>query len=537
MVSGRQGKLWGGRRLTEVNSYEQRCVGAEYGGDGGDCAIDVSKVSIYDCEDCDWILTGVVYYSALTPDSHELFEVMDMIDRRLNDKGKNWRHVMKALTLLDYIIHYGSENVVLWSKDNLYIIKTLREFQYIDEEGRDQGANIRAKARELTSLLQDDDRLRAERTSKNGRRRRRGSSRPPPPNRPPLSGSNTGRSNRRGSPTDSDLQRALEESRLTAEEEERRRRQTMATQSDTDLQKALKLSKEEEQYRGQLNQNNILFDNSNNTSQPNLIDTSDVWQSQPQAQPQFVQQQPQQQQFFQQQQPMVTGMMPQQQQQQQQQMDLFGNPVQQPMATGMLQNAYATGGQFPQQQQVTGFPQQQQQFAQPQQQQQQPEPQPLQPLKTGSNNPFAKQNHQSTGPTQPSAQSLNRLSNGQQQQPLQQSTTGGGLQPQRTNNFDNQHMSELNTLLATGDGIDTFGNVGELRIPAQHTKSTYVNSSGQGLTTQPTNNPFMAQYTGVATTNQIQPAFTGYGFGNAQQSQQSYQQQQQKQNNNNLIDL
>ncbi|KAA8915112.1 hypothetical protein TRICI_002721 [Trichomonascus ciferrii] len=445
---------------------------------------------------------------------------MDMIDRRLNDKGKNWRHVMKALTLLDYIIHYGSENVVLWSKDNLYIIKTLREFQYIDEEGRDQGANIRAKARELTSLLQDDDRLRAERTSKNGRRgRRRGSSRPPPPTRPPLSGSNTGRSNRRGSPTDSDLQRALEESRLTAEEEERRRRQMMATQSDTDLQKALKLSKEEEQYRGQLSQNNILFDSANNNnSQPNLIDTSDVWQ--PQTQPQFVQQQPPPQ-FFQQQQqqPMVTGMMPQQQQQ----VDLFGNPIQQPMATGMLQNAYATGGQFPQQQ-----------FAQPQQQ---PEPQPLQPLKTGSNNPFAKQNQQqqSTGPTQPSSQSLSQLSNGGQP-PLQQTTTGGGLKPQRTNNFDNQHMSELNTLLATGDGIDTFGNVGDLRIPAQHTKSTYVNSAGQGLTTQPTNNPFMAQYTGVATTNQIQPAFTGYGFGNAQQSQQSYQQQQQKQNNN-LIDL
>lgn len=449
-----------------------------------------------------------------------------MIDRRLNDKGKNWRHVMKALTLLDYIIHYGSENVVLWSKDNLYIIKTLREFQYIDEEGRDQGANIRSKARELTSLLQDDDRLRTERTSKNGRRRRRGSSRPPPPTRPPLSGSNTGRSNRRGSPTDSDLQRALEESRMTAEEEERRRRQTMATQSDTDLQKALKLSKEEEQYRGQLNQNNILFDSNNNNSQPNLIDTSDVWQTQPQ----FVQQQPQPQQQFFQQQPMATGMMPQQQQQVP--VDLFGNPIQQPMATGMLQNAYATGGQFPQQQQqqVTGFPQQQAQ----------PEPQPLQPLKTGSNNPFAMSNHQPTGPTQPSAQSLNQLSNGQQQQqqqPLQQSTTGGGLRPQRTNNFDNQHMSELNTLLATGDGIDTFGNVGELRIPAQHTKSTYVNSAGQGLSSQPTNNPFMAQYTGVATTNQIQPAFTGYGFGNAQQSQQSYQQQQQKQNNNNLIDL
>lgn len=66
---------------------------------------------------------------------------MDMLDKRLNDKGKNWRHVLKALKVLDYCLHEGSENVVVWAKDNIYIIKTLREFQYLDEEGRDQGAN------------------------------------------------------------------------------------------------------------------------------------------------------------------------------------------------------------------------------------------------------------------------------------------------------------------------------------------------------------------------------------------------------------
>lgn len=66
---------------------------------------------------------------------------MDMLDKRLNDKGKNWRHVLKALKVLDYCLHEGSETVVVWAKDNIYIIKTLREFQYLDEEGRDQGAN------------------------------------------------------------------------------------------------------------------------------------------------------------------------------------------------------------------------------------------------------------------------------------------------------------------------------------------------------------------------------------------------------------
>lgn len=70
-----------------------------------------------------------------------MMQVLDMLDKRLNDKGKNWRHVFKSLTVLDYLVHCGSEDVVNWSKDNIYIIKTLREFQYVDENGKDQGAN------------------------------------------------------------------------------------------------------------------------------------------------------------------------------------------------------------------------------------------------------------------------------------------------------------------------------------------------------------------------------------------------------------
>lgn len=73
--------------------------------------------------------------------STDFYQVMDMLDKRLNDKGKNWRHVLKSLKVLDYCLHEGSELVVTWARKNIYIIKTLREFQYIDEEGRDVGQN------------------------------------------------------------------------------------------------------------------------------------------------------------------------------------------------------------------------------------------------------------------------------------------------------------------------------------------------------------------------------------------------------------
>lgn len=91
-------------------------------------------------------------------------EIMAMIWKRLNDHGKNWRHVYKALTLLDYLIKTGSERVVVQCKENIFAIQTLKDFQYIDKDGKDQGINVREKSKQLVILLKDEDRLKAERS-------------------------------------------------------------------------------------------------------------------------------------------------------------------------------------------------------------------------------------------------------------------------------------------------------------------------------------------------------------------------------------
>ena len=89
-------------------------------------------------------------------------EIMPMIWKRLNDHGKNWRHVYKSLVLLDYIIKTGSEKVAQQCKENIFAIQTLKDFQYI-EEGKDHGMSVREKAKGLVNLLKDDERLRNER--------------------------------------------------------------------------------------------------------------------------------------------------------------------------------------------------------------------------------------------------------------------------------------------------------------------------------------------------------------------------------------
>ncbi|KAJ4295233.1 hypothetical protein N0V90_007244 [Kalmusia sp. IMI 367209] len=493
--------------------------------------------------------------------STDFYQVMDMLDKRLNDKGKNWRHVLKSLKVLDYCLHEGSELVVTWARKNIYIIKTLREFQYIDEDGRDVGQNIRIAAKELTSLVMDEERLRAERQDrKSWKSRVTGIEEYGGGNHHPggSSSDNQGRRRegrqRRENEEDLELRLALEASKNEAEEERKRReRNTTTVDDDDDLAKAIKLSKEEEELRRrELESSNadLLFGDA--PSQPQPTGNNQGYQ-------------------------------------QQGAVDWFGNLMdqnpQQPQNTGFLNNAYAqpTGLQpqqtayqtgyggyngFQQQQQqqpnaFDAFGQQQQQFLQPQQtafsqnnpygqfnngfgqQQQQQDQNSLQP---GNHNPWAANKPQEslvpqpTGSNNPFAQSFNRPQSAQPQTQPQRQPTLNTLYEQKTQSqFNNTNFNppvsfstptqpqkemdpnaaRLNALLATGEGQDTFGNVGNLRIPAQHTApGTFVNSAGAGLNqvnaNATGNNPFLnSQFTGLPQQNRMMPAQTGPagGFG------------------------
>ncbi|XP_035286925.1 epsin-1-like [Anguilla anguilla] len=90
-------------------------------------------------------------------------EIMTMVWKRLNDSGKNWRHVYKAMTLLDYLLKTGSDRVAQQCNENIYVLQTLREFQFIDRDGKDQGVNVREKAKQLVTLLKDEEKLKEER--------------------------------------------------------------------------------------------------------------------------------------------------------------------------------------------------------------------------------------------------------------------------------------------------------------------------------------------------------------------------------------
>ncbi|TQS34560.1 hypothetical protein Golomagni_05050 [Golovinomyces magnicellulatus] len=83
---------------------------------------------------------------------------------RFTEKAADeWRQIYKALQLLEFLIKNGSERVVDDARSHLTLLKMLRQFHFIDQNGKDQGLNVRNRAKELTELLSDVDRIRAER--------------------------------------------------------------------------------------------------------------------------------------------------------------------------------------------------------------------------------------------------------------------------------------------------------------------------------------------------------------------------------------
>jgi epsin len=88
--------------------------------------------------------------------------------------------VPQALQLLEYLIKNGSERVVDDARSHVGTIKMLRNFHYTDDKGKDQGINgtllfplpllppltypvVRNRAKEITELLTDVERIRTER--------------------------------------------------------------------------------------------------------------------------------------------------------------------------------------------------------------------------------------------------------------------------------------------------------------------------------------------------------------------------------------
>lgn len=87
-----------------------------------------------------------------------------MIYKRFTEKSaEEWRQIYKALQLMEFLVKNGSERVIDDARSHMSLLKMLRQFHYIDQNGKDQGINVRNRSKELVELLSDVDRIRTER--------------------------------------------------------------------------------------------------------------------------------------------------------------------------------------------------------------------------------------------------------------------------------------------------------------------------------------------------------------------------------------
>ncbi|KAJ9515479.1 hypothetical protein QJQ45_016481 [Haematococcus lacustris] len=90
--------------------------------------------------------------------------VMNAIWQRLQEQDENWRLCYKALLLCDYLIRQGPMRCVDEFCRNITVFERLRDdFAYKDQDGRDQGVNVRQRARDVAALLSDPSRIQVER--------------------------------------------------------------------------------------------------------------------------------------------------------------------------------------------------------------------------------------------------------------------------------------------------------------------------------------------------------------------------------------
>ena len=89
--------------------------------------------------------------------------VMDALMRRLSEPGKYWRHVYKALLVIDYALKNGSPDVAEYCRRHVIEIQTLQRYQHIDEDNKDQGINVRERAKLVLELVNDRHKLAEER--------------------------------------------------------------------------------------------------------------------------------------------------------------------------------------------------------------------------------------------------------------------------------------------------------------------------------------------------------------------------------------
>ncbi|KAK9065547.1 hypothetical protein SSX86_014948 [Deinandra increscens subsp. villosa] len=107
--------------------------------------------------------TALAEIAQATKKFSECQMVMNVLWARLTETDRNWRHVYKALAVIEYLVANGSERAVDDIIEHTFQISSLACFEYVEPNGKDSGINVRKKVENIVLLLNDKDKIQAAR--------------------------------------------------------------------------------------------------------------------------------------------------------------------------------------------------------------------------------------------------------------------------------------------------------------------------------------------------------------------------------------
>ena len=87
-----------------------------------------------------------------TRNREDMYLIMKTLWHRLDGRDDQWRHVYKALTVMEFLVAQGAEDVTRELRDSLRTIERLKDFHYKEPNGKDQGINVREKSKNLVKV-------------------------------------------------------------------------------------------------------------------------------------------------------------------------------------------------------------------------------------------------------------------------------------------------------------------------------------------------------------------------------------------------
>ncbi|GJZ79234.1 clathrin interactor EPSIN 1 [Tanacetum coccineum] len=103
--------------------------------------------------------TALAEIAQATKKFSECQMLMGVLWARLTETDRNWRHVYKALAVIEYLVANGSERAVDDIIEHTFQISSLSSFEYVEPNGKDSGINVRKKVENIVSLLNDKDKI------------------------------------------------------------------------------------------------------------------------------------------------------------------------------------------------------------------------------------------------------------------------------------------------------------------------------------------------------------------------------------------